>query len=274
MNMTTSSAAQSSADKALEVLFAFSISRPRLSAAEVAKLAGMNRSTAHRMLQLLEAKHLVQRRTGDSSRYELTARILQLSEVVLHQLDDLRSAALSDLTSLRDSTGETAALHVHQNGGRVGITQVESYHHLRRTYADLGKRVPLYLGAPSLAMLAFLPQEQIERILPTSEAVWANVDGLDHARVLEILAKIRVDGYAVSHAHRLSGIVSIAAPIRSRFGGVIAAINVTGPEARFDDESVARMATEVVQAAARVSRHLGYEAEEQTSPARSTPRKA
>lgn len=268
MNMVTRSAAPSSAEKALEVLFAFSILRPRLSAAEVAEATGMNRSTAHRMLQILEAKHLVQRRVADPSRYELTARVLQLSEVVLHQLDDLRSAALSDLTRLRDRTGETAALHVHQNGARVGITQVESYHQLRRTYSDLGRRVPLYLGAPSLAMLAFLPEEQIERILPVSEAAWATIDDFDHRGVMDALALIRADGYAVSHAHRLAGIVSIAAPIRSRFGDVIAAINVTGPEVRFDDESVARMAAEVVDAAARVSRHLGYEQSQEAIPPR------
>jgi len=162
----------SSAEKALDVLFSFSIARPHLSAIDVATITGMNRSTAHRMLQLLEAKHLVQRRLGDPSRYELTARVLQLSEVVLHQMDDLRSIALTHLTQLRDRTGETSALHVREAGARVGVTQVESRHELRRTYSELGQRVPLYLGAPSLAMMAFLTPEQIDRYLPSPDEEW------------------------------------------------------------------------------------------------------
>jgi DNA-binding IclR family transcriptional regulator len=256
--MARTSGSTPSAEKVLDALFAFSIARPRLSASDVAELTGMNRSTAHRMLQLLEAKHLVQRRVGDTSQYEVTARVLQLSEVVLHQLDDLRSMALSQLTRLRDRTSETAALHVRQGGARVGVTQVESRHQLRRTYSDLGERVPLYLGAPSLAMLAFLPGEQIERNLPSPDEEWPHVGVPDREAMLVWLAEIRANGYAVSRAHRLAGIVSIAAPIFNRFDDVIASINVTGPEARFDSESIETMARAVLDAASDLSRRMGH----------------
>jgi DNA-binding IclR family transcriptional regulator len=275
--MAQSPEVTSSAEKALDVLFAFTIARPRLSAIEVANATGMNRSTAHRMLQLLEAKHLVHRPLGDRSRFELTARVLQLSEVVLHQMDDLRSIALSHLTQLRDRTGETSALHVHEAGARVGVTQVESRHQLRRTYSDLGQRVPLYLGAPSLAMLAFLPEAQIERYLPSPEEEWPDIGIVDRAAMLESLGRIRREGYAVSRAHRLAGIVSIAAPIFNRFGDVVASINVTGPEARFDPDSLASMIPEVLQAARNLSRRIGHRGDhgasssEETSTTAPTP---
>jgi DNA-binding IclR family transcriptional regulator len=264
--MARSAGTTPSAEKVLDALFAFSIARPRLSASEVAEITGMNRSTAHRMLQLLESKHLVQRRLGDASQYEVTARVLQLSEVVLHQLDDLRSIALSHLTQLRDRTGETAALHVRQGGARVGVTQVESRHQLRLTYSDLGQRVPLYLGAPSLAMLAFLAGEQIERNLPSPDEEWPHIGVPDRGAMLAWLAKIRATGYAVSRAHRLAGIVSIAAPIFNRFDDVIASINVTGPEARFDPESIETMAKDVIEAASDLSRRMGHTAPPTSSP--------
>lgn len=264
--MARTAGATSSAEKVLDALFAFSIARPRLSASEVAETTGMNRSTAHRMLQLLEAKHLVHRRLGDTSQYEVTARVLQLSEVVLHQLDDLRSIALSHLTQLRDRTGETAALHVRQGGARVGVTQVESRHQLRRTYSDLGQRVPLYLGAPSLAMLAFLTGEQIERNLPSSDEEWPHIGVPDREAMLARLVEIRTGGYAVSKAHRLAGIVSIAAPIFNRFNDVIASINVTGPEARFDPDSVETMAKVVTEAASDLSRRMGQVTPSQNPP--------
>lgn len=269
--MVGSEATPSSVDKALEVMFAFSIAKPYLTAAEAAELTGVNRSTAHRMLQILEAHHVVQRRPGSPTRYELAARVLQLSEVILHQLDDLRSIALSHLTHLRDETGETAALHVRQNGSRVGIIQVESYHQLRRTYSDLGQEVPLYLGAPSLAMLAFLPEEQVERYLPPSDETWPETGIRTREELLERLAEIRRSGFTVSRAHRLAGIVSIAAPIRNRFGDVIASINVTGPEARFTEEAIRAMTDAVLHAASQLSRQVGYRPSADVPGAPGTP---
>ncbi|PJJ63743.1 IclR family transcriptional regulator [Compostimonas suwonensis] len=256
--MEQSPASNPSAAKILDVLFAFSMANPHPTALEVANAAGINRTTAHRLLQILEANRIVRRRPGQSSRYELSARVLQLSETFLHQLDDLRSISLSYLTTLRDRTGETAALHLRQGDSRVGVVQVESYHQLRRTYSDLGKRVPLYLGAPSLAMLAFLPQEQIDRYVPQNGQPWPDIEFRDAVELFGWLADIREKGFAVSRAHRLAGIVSIAAPIRSRAGDVIAAINVTGPEARFTPQTIAGMAEAVVHAACEISERIGY----------------
>lgn len=244
--------------KVLEVLFAFSLSNPRPTAAEVAEATGLNRTTAHRMLQVLEAQSIVRRVIAEPSRYELAARVLQLSETFLHQLDDLRSVALSYLTTLRDTTGETAALHLRQGAARVGVVQVESYHQLRRTYSDLGRPVPLYLGAPSLAMLAFLPREQIERYIPPADEPWPDIAARDSDELHRWLDETRERGFMISHAHRLAGIVSIAAPIRSRGGEAIAAINVTGPTDRFTADRTAEMVREVIVAARQISEHLGF----------------
>lgn len=252
------SEAQPAAAKVLHVLFAFSLSNPRPSAAELAEATGLNRTTTHRMLQLLEEQGMVRRSIAEPSRYELAARVLQLSEVFLHQLDDLRSVAMSYLTTLRDETGETAALHMRQGGSRVGIVQVESPHQLRRTYSDLGRPVPLYLGAPSLAMLAFLSPEQIERYIPPADQPWPDIAASDSDELYGWLEQTRDRGYVISHAHRLAGIVSIAAPIRSRGGDAIASINVTGPTDRFTAERSDMMIRAVVTAAHSISAHVGY----------------
>jgi DNA-binding IclR family transcriptional regulator len=266
MNMNDKATpAMPSAAKVVEVLFAFSMVNPHLTAAEVADIVGINRSTAHRLLQILETARVVRRRPGESSSYELAARVLQLSETFLHQLDDLHSASLSYLTELVERTGETAALHVRQRDARVGIVQVESPHPLRRTYTDLGQRVPLYLGAPSLAMLAFLPQEQIDRYVPRDDA-WPSFEFADRDALMRALEAIRSRGFAVSHAHRLAGVTSIAAPIRSRSGDVIASINVSGPETRFSADAVFAMSELVVQAARRLSEQLGYPATASSTP--------
>jgi DNA-binding IclR family transcriptional regulator len=67
------------------------------------------------------------------------------------------------------------------------------------------------------------------------------------------LAKIRVDGYAVSVDEAVPGVVSVAAPLFDGAGDCIAAMSVAGPVSRMPPDKVEQVVRLVVRAAASVA---------------------
>lgn len=242
-----------SIERAIAILFAFSIERPSLSSAEVAQLVGLNRTTAHRILGTLEECGVIHREAA-RQKYGLSPRVLYLSNTFL-QLSDIRNAGMAPLTELRDLTRETSALHIRDEYSRVIVSQVESHRELRRTYPNLGEPIPLHLGAPSKAILAFMSSDEIAEYLDqlTSFEPWAHRQSLEHE-----LVGIVKKGYAISFQERAKGIVSIAAPIFDRSGVAVASVNVSGPVAHIGEAERDIFAAVVVRAARDISRALGY----------------
>ena len=83
------------------------------------------------------------------------------------------------------------------------------------------------------------------------------------ATTVEVLDRqvddVRRRGYALSVAGFEAGIASVGAPVRGAAGDVVAAINFTGPDARFDRvRLVSEVVEPVCETAADISRSLGW----------------
>jgi DNA-binding IclR family transcriptional regulator len=251
-------AGQQSVWRAVDVLFCFEADRPSLTAAEVAEALGMNRTTAWRYLQTLTRTGLV-REVGDG-RFSLGARTLSLAGAYTSQWAELEALAGTALLRLRDAVGETAALHLRQGWSRVVVRQLESRHELRRTYRDVGVPISLLTGAPSRAILAQLPERELQAYLdaqvPHRSTAESGGESTERAELEQQLEQIRKDGFALSRGARVPNVASVAAAIRDRQGGVLGAVNVTGPADRLPESEVGRVAAEVTEAARWVERQL------------------
>jgi DNA-binding IclR family transcriptional regulator len=80
----------------------------------------------------------------------------------------------------------------------------------------------------------------------------------DHATLRQQLDQVRRQGYAENVNESEIGLASIAAPIRDFRGNVVAALSVAGPIQRLDGASLRRFNRHVVEAAAAISRRLGW----------------
>jgi DNA-binding IclR family transcriptional regulator len=249
---------QQSVWRAVDVLFCFDADRPSLTAAEVAEALGMNRTTAWRYLQTLTGTGLVHE-IGDG-RFGLGARTLSLAGAYTSQWAELEALAGTALLRLRDAVGETAALHLRQGWSRVVVRQLESRHELHRTYRDVGVPISLLAGAPSRAILAQLPERELDAYLdahvPHLSTGELAGEPTERAELERQLQQIRDDGFALSRGARVPNVASVAAAIRDRAGRVLGAVNVTGPADRLPESEVGRVATEVTQAARWVERQL------------------
>lgn len=239
-------AGQRSVRRAIDVLFCFDADHASLSAADVASRLAMNRTTAWRYLQTLATTGLVSE--AGAGRFALGARTLTLAEAYSRQWAELEAVAGVALVRLRDSVGETAALHLRRGWTRAVVRQVESPHELHRTYRELGQPISLLTGAPSRAILAALP--------PVDCAFYLDAQGEDlgegsagRCRLEDELAAIRSTGFAHTRGSRTPGVASVAAAIRDGDGQVLGAVNVTGPVHRLPQQTVDEVAREVVAAA-------------------------
>jgi DNA-binding IclR family transcriptional regulator len=247
---------QQSVWRAVDVLFCFDADNPSLSAAEVAGLLGMNRTTAWRYLQTLTGTGLV-REVGEG-RFALGARTLSLAGAYTSQWAELEAVAGAALLRLRDTIGETAALHLRQGWSRVVVRQLESRHELHRTYRDVGVPISLLVGAPSRAILAALPAHELEVYLDAHLQDRSGEPGahLDRASLQRDLEEIRAAGFAVSRGARVPNVASVAAAVRDPSGQALGAVNVTGPADRLLDGEIGEIAEVVCRGAGWIEQQL------------------
>lgn len=242
-----------SLERGLAILAAFSPDRPSLGISELARKLGLTRSTTHRYVATLATLGYVQQ--DDSTRkYRLGPRVLDLGFSVLGSLE-LREIAAPHLRRLTDATGHTSNLAIRDDTDVILIDRVRGrpgrYHHLEYTL-HIGSRLPSYCSATGKALLAFLPRRDLDRLLDRVELVRRGPRTLtDKRALLAELEEVRRTGVAVNDEELDSALRSIAAPVRSRSGEVVAAVNVSIP---WSPVAMNELVTELgpaIQAAAR-----------------------
>jgi DNA-binding IclR family transcriptional regulator len=130
------------------------------------------------------------------------------------------------LRLLEEETGESAIIVRRIGLSAVCLHEVPSTQPLRVTLAP-GATLPLNSGAFGKALLAFAPAEIQDEVL----ALEPPTGGPDPDRLRAELADVVTSGVARSTGEVISGSVAIAVPI-FREDGIVAAVGVSGPEAR------------------------------------------
>lgn len=123
----------------------------------------------------------------------------------------------------------------------------------------IGIRASLFCTAVGKAMMAFQPQEEIDRIvaekgLPPFTAITIT----SRNRILAELARIRTDCFSIDNMEHKDCLRSVGAPIRNVHNEVLASISVSGPSERNTMVKIMEMAPYVVQTANEISIRLGY----------------
>jgi DNA-binding IclR family transcriptional regulator len=159
------------------------------------------------------------------------------------------------MRELAASVEETAVLTVRDGRYGVAIESIEASGPVRVAPAP-GERVPLHVGAPMKALLAFLPPEDIEAHVrgplekPTARAI------ADPRKLRAHLAQIRQRGYAESWEEVYPGAVGVAVPILGPDGAPLASLAIAGPVHRFTPDRVASVAQRLLPAAKELSRRI------------------
>lgn len=244
--------------KALRVLEVFVNPPHRFSLTELSVRTGMSKNQTFRLLYTLTEAGFVRHDT-ETKLYSLGVRVFQLAGALLGS-DDLLLAAAPVMDWARDATGETVNL-IARDGetGAVCVDKRESRWHLQIT-AKVGTRFHLHAGASPKLLLAFSDDAVIERYLACHQPLPALSPATitDSAMLWEEIRAIREQGFAVSDEDLDLGACAIAAPIRNRYGEIVAGISIASPASRFGPAERERNRGIAVEAAERISHNLGY----------------
>lgn len=220
---------------------------------ELSRKLKIPRSTAYRTLNALRARHLV-KRDPHHPRYTLGYGILKLARALLGRVP-VREIALPTMRELAASVEETAVLTLRDGRCGVAVESIEASGPVRVAPAP-GERVPLHVGAPMKALLAFLPPEEIETYVkgplekPTARAI------ADPRKLRAHLAQIRQRGYAESWEEVYPGAVGVAVPIVGPDGVPVASLAIAGPVHRFTPDRVVMVAQQLMSAGKELSRRI------------------
>lgn len=254
-----------SLDRAIEVLAVLSEEREGLNLAELTRRTGVPKSTLYRILMTLRGRECV---FFDEDRkvYRLGLRLWELGSVYLEQ-SDLYSAAVPYMKELAETCKESIFLGVLHGAEVTYVRRMESPESVMAVQ-KLGQRAPAYCTATGRAMLAFMPEQDFNRILDEQELdVFTPKTDTDPARLREALARVQEEGVAIVDGEYNPQLLCVAAPVRDATHQAVAAVTVAMLSAQASDTRVQNAAKAVRQAAERLSRNLGYRGDGKAAPA-------
>ncbi len=244
-------------ERATLLLACFSAEEPHLSLAQLATKVGLNQSTVYRYVATLQAAGLLERdeRRGG---YQLGLRVIELSHIVLNQLD-VRKHALEEMDRLRDEQDALVSLAVLFEGDVLHIAHAVPAG-WPRWHTTVGRRAVAHCTALGKTLYAYRSWEDVRRTIaqygwrPYTPRSITAFDRLD----VELTA-IRERGYAVDDEERRRDQVCIGVPVFDHTGRAVAALSLSKHRDSLPPDARARLAVRVREAADRVSFRLGYE---------------
>lgn len=250
-----------SLERGLAILSSFNSQRPLIGVSELSRELELSRSTAHRYIATLAQLGYLHQ-DPDSKRYRLGPKVLDLGFSAINSMD-LREISAPHLRKLSDTTQHTVNLAILDG---PDVVYIERCRTAQPGQADIdlnlhvGARLPAYCTAMGKAILAFVPEKRREEIIEQIDFVPRGPNTLtDPAAFREELARIRVSGVAVNDEELAYGLRSIAAPIHSHSGEVLAALNLAVHRTLGSmDELLARFGPAVVQTAQDISLSMGH----------------
>jgi len=255
--ITTLSESVRAVERALDVLLCFTRQTSELTMTQIAEQVGIHKSTVHRLLATLENKRFVQR-DPDTGIYRLGIRLLQMAYLTLEQ-NDLRRVAAPFLRRLSEQYQENIHLAVLDNTDVIFMYIIESPQRVKLA-AAIGQRLPAFATASGKAILAYMPEKMVRRILDRGMAQYTSHTLLSPDAYMKGLQSIQEQGFAISEEEYEEEINAIAAPIVDLKGQPIASIAVAGPAYRLTRERMIEIGPIVVATARQITQEMTVDA--------------
>ena len=229
------------------------------NAAATARELGLNRTTLIRLLHTLEAERMIES-IDDGASWQLGPGMIALAAEALKSRDVVRVAqpVMARLTAELELSSHLGVLD-----GRdiIYLLRETPNSHLISNVRE-GSRLPAHATSIGRILLAWLPEAELRRLY--QDASLTSHTEKTATTLDQLIAQVTADrkrGIAWSTGNFERGIGSCAAPVFDHRGRAVAAINVTGPEARFvpDMPLASRIEKEIRHAVSEISTGLGHQ---------------
>jgi DNA-binding IclR family transcriptional regulator len=243
-----------SVDRALAVLEILGV-RGEAGVTEIAAELGVHKSTAFRLVAVLEARGFVEQ-LADRGKYRLGFGIIRLAGATAAQLD-LTQEGRRVCEELAVDIGETVNVAILDGDRAVNISQVRGRATIS-THNWVGRGTPLHATSSGKVLLTHAPDTVRTAVLSGVLERYTAATITDPDVLERQLEEIGARGWGVTVEELEVGLNALSAPVRDAEGHVVAAVSVSGPSFRLPPASLEELAPRVVAAAHSLSRRLGF----------------
>ena len=242
--------------KGFRVLEAFTAEHAVMTLSEVSEVTGLDSGTVFRILNTLVELGYVEK-NDETRQFRLTLKVTDLGFHAIGR-SDIRDLVLPIIRRVVKEVGETTSFGVLEGADILYLERVRAG--MTRLGVDIrvGTTSPAYCSAIGQALLAFLPEDELAKVLqkqPNPSGLPAVA--LSTEEIQASLAEIRETGFALKESYFNSSLRVLAAPVLDRDGYPIAAISVVTPAIRLNESDMRNLALDAVKTAATdISRAL------------------
>lgn len=241
--------------RALSIMRVLAESVDGMTLSDVAQIVGLPPSTTHRLLTTLQQERFA-RFDPLTSLWQVGVQAFIVGNAFT-RTRDVVTMARPFMRRLMEESGETVNLYLESDGEAICIGQIEC-RQLMRAIARPGGRVKMHYSGAGKAILAWLPDAQVTKILQRHGLPRATERTLDTpGRLREDLMAIRGRGYAVDDEENAVGLRCVGAPVFDEHGQPLAGLSLSGPTARIADDRLPVLGALVAQIAGEITREVG-----------------
>ncbi len=209
--------------------------------------SGLNKPTARRLLLALKRAGLVEQET-ETRRYHLGEEAYVLGTLASRR-HGLLELSMESLRNLSEMTMDTAFVSVRRENYAVCLHRQEGTYPVRTHALQTGYQHPLGIGAGSLAILATLKDDEIERILAANQKVISvQYPAYSAEQIWEDIIETREHSYSVNPGRLVASSWGVGVAILFPDGRVAGALSIAAIDSRV-----------TVERQPELARHLKHE---------------
>jgi DNA-binding IclR family transcriptional regulator len=207
---------------------------------DLAARTGLQRPTVHRMLKCLAHEGMVQQ-DGDTHRYYLGSMVFELGLTAAPRFN-LRDTCHPAMARIAEATGDTVFLTQRSGLDAVCIDRHEGTFPIKTFTLEIGMRRPLGVGIGSLAIVAALPDDEIQVVMENNQSRLDEY-GVSATTLMAQVRKAQKLGYSMREAPTLAGVRSVGHAIRNQGGVPFAALSVSTISSRMTEKRMMEIAS-------------------------------
>jgi len=200
--------------------------------ADLARTTGLPKSSLHRLLLALKQAGYVEKLEPEGG-YRLGVQAHVLGQLASSGTDPLHDTGQEALVRLAELSEDTTFLSVRQGSYGLCVRREEGGGVIRNNAMHVGDRHPLGIGAGSLAILASLPDADVETVFDRNAQVLSRQYpriGPDTLR--DLVSRTRIDGFATNPGLAAPGSWAIGVAVMDPWGTPAAALSIASIEQR------------------------------------------
>lgn len=217
----------------------------------VAQVSGLHKATVHRILRVLFEEGLLEF-NEQTKHYRIGAEIYALSRAMSDKFD-IGATAQPSLEKLCRETADTVYFAVRSGFDALCLGMAEGSYPEKALRLNLRDRWPLGVGAFSMALLAFLPDNEVAEIVRHNARRLADHDQYTEKHLLEQVAEARRLGYAVTQILAYPATCAVGVPVFDPHGRPIASLCITAIISRMDEARRRQLARKMVDEARTIA---------------------